>query len=112
LNAWGLRGAWNVSAERGQLEAAPGAILFRFHARDLHLVVGPGKDGKPVRFRVRLDGAAPGADAGGDVAPDGTGAVREPRLYQFIRQKGPVRDRTFEIEFLDPGIQAYSFTFG
>jgi thiol-disulfide isomerase/thioredoxin len=112
LNAWGLRGAWNVSAERGQLEAAPGAIVFRFHARDLHLVVGPGKDGKPVRFRVRLDGAAPGADAGGDVAPDGTGAVREPRLYQFIRQKGPVRDRTFEIEFLDPGIQAYSFTFG
>jgi thiol-disulfide isomerase/thioredoxin len=112
LNAWGLGGSWNVGGEMAHLETAPGTILFRFHARDLHMVLGPGADGKPVRFRVRLDGAAPRGDAGGDVAPDGTGEIREPRLYQLIRQKGQAADRTFEIEFLDPGVQAYSFTFG
>lgn len=112
LNQWGLSGSWTIGGEVTRLETAPGTIVFRFHARDLHMVLGPGKDGRPVRFRVRLDGAAPGANAGGDVAPDGTGEIREPRLYQVIRQKGPVADRTFEIEFLDRGAQAYSFTFG
>ncbi len=112
LNDWGVSGSWNISGGMAHLETAPGSIVFRFHARDLHMVLGPGKDGKPVRFRVRLDGAAPGGDGGGDVAPDGTGEIREPRLYQLIRQKGQVGDRTFEIEFLDPGVQAYSFTFG
>jgi len=99
-------------AESAALQAAPGKIVFRFHARDLHMVLGPAKNGKPVRFRVTLDGAAPGDDCGLDSAPDGTGELRNPRLYQLIRQKGRVKDRTFEIEFLDPGIQAFSFTFG
>ncbi len=74
--------------------------------------MAPAKDGKPVRFKVTLDGMAPGADSGSDSAPDGTGEVREPRLYQLIRQKGPVKDRAIEIEFLDPGVQALVFTFG
>lgn len=112
LNQWGLSGSWNIGAESGVLQAAPGAIVFRFHGRDLHLVLGPTTDGKPVRFQVTLDGAAPGDDAGVDVAPDGSGVVREPRLYQLIRQKGYVEDRTFEIQFLDPGVHAYVFTFG
>jgi thiol-disulfide isomerase/thioredoxin len=112
LNDWGVSGSWNIGGEMAQLITAPGTIVFRFHARDLHMVLGPGKDGKPVRFRVRLDGAVPGGDAGGDVAADGTGEIREPRLYQLIRQKQEGGDRTFEIEFLDPGVQAYSFTFG
>jgi thiol-disulfide isomerase/thioredoxin len=112
LNQWGLSGPWNVSAESAALQGAPGKIVFRFHARDLHMVLGPAKNGKPVRFRVTLDSGAPGDDCGLDSAPDGTGEVRDPRLYQLIRQKGQVKDRTFEIEFLDPGIQAFSFTFG
>jgi Thioredoxin like C-terminal domain len=94
------------------LQAAPGKILFRFHSRDLHIVLGPMLNGKPVRFKVTLDGAAPGNNCGVDSAPDGAGEIREPRLYQLIRQKGQVEDRTFEIEFLDPGVQAFSFTFG
>jgi thiol-disulfide isomerase/thioredoxin len=112
LNQWGLIGSWNVGAERAVLQAAPGKIVFRFHARDLHMVLGPAKDGKPVRFRVKLDGAAPSDDHGVDSDRDGTGEVREPRMYQLIRQKGQVEDRIFEIEFLDPGVQAFSFTFG
>ena len=112
LNQWGLSGSWNVGAESAVLQAASGKIVFRFHSRDLHMVLGPTKNGKPVRFKVKLDGAAPGDDCGVDSAPDGTGEVREPRLYQLIRQKGQVEDRTFEIEFLDPGVQAFSFTFG
>jgi thiol-disulfide isomerase/thioredoxin len=112
LNHWGLVGSWNVNAESAMLQAAPGKIVFRFHSRDLHFVLAPSKDGKPIRFRVTLDGAAPEDNAGADTAPDGTGVVREPRLYQLIRQKGPIVDRTFEIEFLDPGIYALDFTFG
>ena len=86
--------------------------MFRFHSRDLHLVLGPAKNGAPVRFKVRLNGAAPGGDHGSDSGPDGAGEVREPRMYQLIRQKGQVNDATFEIEFLDPGVEAFSFTFG
>ena len=112
LNQWGLRGSWNVGPETAVLQAAPGKILFRFHSRDLHLVLAPTKDGKPLRFRVTLDGAAPGDNHGSDCAADGMGEVREPRLYQLIRQRGPIQDRTFEIEFLDPGVQALDFTFG
>jgi thiol-disulfide isomerase/thioredoxin len=112
LNHWGLSGSWNVNAESAVLQAAPGKILFRFHSRDLHLVMAPTKDGKPVRFKVTLDGVAPGDNCGSDSAPDGTGEVREPRLYQLIRQKGQIEDRTFEIEFLDSGVQALDFTFG
>ncbi len=112
LNQWGLSGSWNDGAESAVLQAAPGKIVFRFHSRDLHFVLAPTKDGKPVRFKVTLDGAAPGDNHGSDSAPDGTGEVREPRLYQIIRQKGRIGDHTFEIEFLDPGVQALDFTFG
>jgi cytochrome c biogenesis protein CcdA/thiol-disulfide isomerase/thioredoxin len=112
LNQWALAGSWRVSPESAVLQAAPGKVVFRFHARDLHLVLGPAKDGKPVRFRVKLDGAAPGEDHGSDTDANGAGTVQEHRLYQLIRQKGPVEDRTFEIEFLDPGVQAFAFTFG
>jgi thioredoxin family protein len=94
------------------LVTALGKVIFRFHARDLHLVLGPGQDGKPVRFRVRIDGTAPGEDHGGNSDDQGNGVVKEYRLYQLIWQKGKVEDRTFEIEFLDPGVQAFAFTFG
>jgi cytochrome c biogenesis protein CcdA/thiol-disulfide isomerase/thioredoxin len=112
LNQWGLAGTWKVSAESAVLQTTPGKIVFRFHARDLHLVLGPTMDGKPVRFTVKLDGTAPGEDHGSDTDASGAGTVQDHRLYQLIRQKGPVEDRTFEIEFLDPGVQAFAFTFG
>jgi hypothetical protein len=86
--------------------------LFRFHSRDLHFVLAPTKDGKPVRFKVILDGAAPGENCGSDCGPDGSGEIQEPRLYQLIRQKNKIMDRTFEIEFLDPGAHAVDSTFG
>ena len=112
LNQWALSGSWKVGAESAVLQTAPGKILFRFHARDLHLVLGTTKDGKPVRFTVKLDGTAPGDDHGVDCDGNGSGTVQGHRLYQLIRQKGGVEDRTFEIEFLDPGVQAFAFTFG
>jgi cytochrome c biogenesis protein CcdA/thiol-disulfide isomerase/thioredoxin len=112
LNEWALGGDWTVGEESAAANTAQTRIAFHFQARDLHLVLGPGPGGKPVRFRVRLDGAAPGADHGTDVDADGNGTVSEQRLYQLIRQSGEVRDRTFEIEFLDPGVVGYAFTFG
>jgi hypothetical protein len=107
-----LIGPWNVNAESAVLLSAPGRIAYRFHSRDLHLVLAPSRDGRPIPFKVTLDGASPGNDCGVDSSADGTGVVREPRLYQLIRQRGAVEDRTFEIEFLDPGVQALDFTFG
>jgi thiol-disulfide isomerase/thioredoxin len=112
LNQWGFNGPWTAGAESAALHAAPGKIIYSFHARDLHMVLGPAPNGAVIRFKVRLDGAAPGDNCGSDSTPDGAGDVREPRLYQLIRQKGRVQDRTFEIEFLDPGVRAFSFTFG
>jgi cytochrome c biogenesis protein CcdA/thiol-disulfide isomerase/thioredoxin len=112
LNHWALAGSWVADPEKAALHAAPGKILFRFFARDLHLVVGPGSDGKPVRFRVMLDGAAPANNHGADTDADGAGVVTEQRLYQLIRQSGDVREHFFSIEFLDGAAQAYSFTFG
>ncbi|ABF08056.1 cytochrome c biogenesis protein DipZ [Cupriavidus metallidurans] len=112
LNEWGLAGNWKVGEEQATLEQASGKIVYRFHARDLHLVLGPAADGKPVRFRVTIDGKVPGASHGTDVAADGSGTVTGQRLYQLVRQQGDVADRTFAIEFLDPGVQAYAFTFG
>jgi cytochrome c biogenesis protein CcdA/thiol-disulfide isomerase/thioredoxin len=111
-NQWGLAGQWNVRAEDALLLSSPGAIRFRFHARDLHLVLGSASGGRPVRFRVLLDDTAPLDDRGVDVNPDGTGMVTGHRLYQLVRQKGPIVDRTFEIQFLDPGVEAFAFTFG
>jgi len=112
LNQWALAGRWTVRNEDGVLDQAPGAITFRFYARDLHLVMGAGADGKPIHFRVRLDGAAPDQNHGVDVDIHGNGVVHEQRLYQLIRQSKDVVEHTFSIEFLDPGIHAYSFTFG
>jgi cytochrome c biogenesis protein CcdA/thiol-disulfide isomerase/thioredoxin len=112
LNQWALGGTWKVGAESAVLQTAPGKIIFRFHARDLHLVLGTTEDGRPVRFTVKLDGTAPGIDHGADVDNNGSGTVQDHRLYQLIRQKGAVEDRTFEIEFVDPGVQAFAFTFG
>ena len=112
LNQWALGGSWTAGAESDRLESAPGKIAFRFHSRDLHMVLGPAKNGAPIRFKVRLNGAAPDEDHGSDSGADGAGEVRQPRMYQLIRQKGSIKDATFEIEFLDSGVQAFSFTFG
>jgi cytochrome c biogenesis protein CcdA/thiol-disulfide isomerase/thioredoxin len=112
LNDWSLAGDWTVGGRYATLDKADGAISFRFHARDLHLVLGPGANGKPVRFRVMIDGAAPGESRGADVNADGEGVVTDHRLYHLVRQSGPTIDRTFTIQFLDPEVQAYAFTFG
>jgi len=112
LNQWGFAGSWNVGGEAAVVAEPHGKIVLRFHSRDVHVVLGPSASGTPVRFTIRLDGKAPGIDHGVDSAADGAGVVREPRLYQLIRQSGAIRDRTFEIEFLDAGAQAYVFTFG
>lgn len=112
LNQWAFAGNWSDAGQIATSLAPSSGIVYRFHARDLHLVLGPSKDGKPIRFRVTLDGKSPGADHGVDTDADGYGTVTEDRLYQLIRQQGSVRDRTFQIEFLTPGVQAYSFTFG
>lgn len=111
LNQWGLAGTWKVGEQVAVLEKAPGSIIYRFHARDLHLVLGSGT-GKPIRFKVTIDGTPPGPDHGVDTDAEGYGTVSFHRLYQLVRQHGSVEDRTFTIEFFDPGVQAYSFTFG
>ena len=112
LNQWGLAGNWTDHAQVASLDSARGKIVFRFHARDVHLVLGPAANGKPVRFRVKIDGKAPGENHGVDSDAQGDGKITDQRLYQLIRQKGAIEDRTFEIEFLDAGAQAYAFTFG
>ena len=112
LNQWAFSGSWLVATEHARLQSSGGKIAFRFKARDLHLVLGPAKAGKPVRFRITIDGAAPGGDAGIDVDAKGLGEIREHRLYQLVRQKGAVGEHEFVIEFLDGGVDAYSFTFG
>jgi thiol-disulfide isomerase/thioredoxin len=112
LNQWALAGPWSVDPEKAMLRGASGKIEFRFFARDLHLVLGPGSDGKPVRFRVLLDGAAPLANHGADTDANGEGVIDQQRLYQLIRQSGEVGEHVFSVEFLDGSVQAYSFTFG
>jgi cytochrome c biogenesis protein CcdA/thiol-disulfide isomerase/thioredoxin len=112
LNQWGLTGNWTDHAQVAVLDSSRGRIVYRFHARDLHLVLGPATDGKPVRFRVTIDGKVPGENHGVDTDAMGEGKITDHRLYQLIRQKGAIDDRTFEIEFLDPGAQAFAFTFG
>jgi thiol-disulfide isomerase/thioredoxin len=112
LNQWGLAGQWTVAAESAQAGQEGAAIAYQFSARDLHLVLGPGTAGHKVRIKVTLDGQAPGADHGSDIDADGNGVITDTRLYQLVRQAGRVRQRRFEIRFLDRGGEAYAFTFG
>ena len=112
LNEWGLSGDWTIGAEHAVLNEKGGGIVYRFHARDLHVVLGPASEGGAIRYRVTIDGVAPGDSHGADVDADGQGVVTGQRLYQLVRQNGEIGDRTFEIRFLDPGVQAYAFTFG
>jgi thiol-disulfide isomerase/thioredoxin len=112
LNHWALSGDWTVKKQAIALNKANGRIAYRFHARDLHIVMGPAARGTSVRFRVLIDGQPPGAAHGVDVDDQGAGTVTEQRLHQLIRQSKPIADRQFEIEFLDPGVEAFAFTFG
>jgi thiol-disulfide isomerase/thioredoxin len=112
LNHWALSGDWTMQKQGIVLNQAGGRIAYRFHARDLHLVMGPAAPGMSVRFRALIDGQPPGAAHGVDVNDQGNGTVAEPRMYQLIRQPKPIADRQFEIEFLDSGVEAFSFTFG
>ena len=112
LNHWALSGDWTMEEQATTLNTANGRITCRFHARDLHLVMGPAVPGTSLRFGVLLDGQPPGAAHGADIDRQGNGTVTQPRLYQLIRQPGPITDHTFEITFLDPAAQAYAFTFG
>jgi thiol-disulfide isomerase/thioredoxin len=112
LNQWALSGNWTIGKQATVLSQANGRILYRFHSRDLHLVMGPISRGVTVRFRVLIDGHQPGQAHGNDVDEQGTGTVTEPRLYQLVRQPKPITDRLFEIEFADSGAEAFAFTFG
>jgi hypothetical protein len=112
LNHWALAGDWTVKRQAIVLNQAGGRILYRFSARDLHLVMAPPARRTPVRFRVLIDGQPPGAAHGSDVDDQGNGTLTQPRLYQLLRQPGPITDHTFEATFHDPGVQAYAFTFG
>jgi thiol-disulfide isomerase/thioredoxin len=111
FNHWALAGAWTIGRANVVLEEAGGSIAFRFHARDAHLVLSP-RTREPIPFRVRLDGEAPGASHGVDVDEDGNGLLRDGRLYQLVREHDSVRERTLEITFLEPGAEAFAFTFG
>jgi hypothetical protein len=112
FNHWALAGDWTIGSEAAVSSEADGRIVFRFQARDLHLVMGPVDTGASVRFRVLIDGHPPGASHGIDVDDDGFGSASERRLFQLVRQRGAIDEHTVEIAFLDPGIAAYVFTFG
>jgi cytochrome c biogenesis protein CcdA/thiol-disulfide isomerase/thioredoxin len=112
LNEWGLSGDWTIDGERALLNKKDGSIVYRFHARDLHLVLGPAPGAGPIRFSITIDGGPPGDNHGTDVDAKGQGVVTGQRLYQLVRQSGAIADHTFEIQFQDPGVEAYSFTFG
>jgi thiol-disulfide isomerase/thioredoxin len=112
LNQWALEGEWTMERQATVLDRAAGKLVYRFHARDLNLVMAPDSTGRPVRFRVLIDGNPPGPAHGADVDEHGNGRVILPRMYQLIRQPNPIKDREFQIEFLDPGVQAFVLTFG
>jgi thiol-disulfide isomerase/thioredoxin len=111
-NEWALSGDWTIDGQATTLNSPDGRIVYRFHARDLNLVIGPAVPGTAMPFRVLIDGQPPGPDHGSDVDDQGLGQIVQQRLYQLIRQRGAITDRTFEITFADPGVQAYAFTFG
>jgi thiol-disulfide isomerase/thioredoxin len=112
LNEWALQGNWTMGKQATESNKANDSMAYRFHARDLHIVLCPSDHEKPVQFRVLIDGQPPGSSRGLDVDAKGGGIIAEPRLYQLIRQPPPIEARLFEIEFLDPGVQAFAFTFG
>jgi hypothetical protein len=112
LNQWGLSGEWVIGAEQLLLGRAPGTIIYHFHARDLHLIMGPARPGVSIKFRVLIDGKVPGSAHGLDVDNNGNGTIDEQRMYQIIRQPEPIVDREFQIEFFDPEVEVYDFTFG
>jgi thiol-disulfide isomerase/thioredoxin len=112
VNEWGLVGGWSAGRQAVTLDRAPGRLIYRFHSRDLNLVMGSTTPGTPVRFRITIDGAAPGNNHGADTDAHGIGTVSEHRLYQLLRQAPPIKDRLFEIEFLDAGLEAFAATFG
>jgi hypothetical protein len=112
LNEWALSGSWTIGRQAAVLDDANGKIAYRFHARDVNLVMAPSVSGTPVRFRVLIDGHSPGPASGADIDEQGNGTVNEPRMYQLIRQSGKIPDREFVIEFLSSGVSAYDFTFG
>jgi thiol-disulfide isomerase/thioredoxin len=112
LNQWSLAGEWTIGTQATVLNKPAGQIAYRFHARDVNLVMGPPRPASSVRFRVTIDGQPPGAGHGLDVDEGGSGTAVDQRLYQLIRQPKPIVDRTFAIEFLDAGVEAFSFTFG
>jgi hypothetical protein len=112
LNQWALAGEWAMAGEAATLNAAGGQIACRFHARDLNLVMGPAAPGTSVRFRVGIDGQPPGQEHGTDTDASGNATLTQQRTHQLIRQPGPITERTFTITFLDPGAQAFCFTFG
>jgi len=112
LNDWGFTGSWTVHADRATASRPGSGIAYRFSARDLHLVLGPGMSGKPIRIRVTVDGQAPGASHGADIDAQGYGVITQTRLYQLVRQAGKAKEMQFEIQFLEPGAEAYAFTFG
>ena len=112
LNDWALSGDWVVHAEQAEAAGNEATVVLRFHARDLHLVLGPAADGRPLPFRITLDGQPPGSDSGLDVDAEGRGEITGERLYQLVRQRGPIRERRFEIRFGAPGAKVYAFTFG
>jgi len=112
VNQWALSGQWIMRAGNVVLNKKEGKIVYRFHARDLHLIMAPAMQGVPVKFRVLIDGHAPGAAHGLDIDSDGNGTITEPRMYQLIRQQGAIEDREFQIEFSEPGVEVYDFTFG
>jgi thiol-disulfide isomerase/thioredoxin len=112
INHWALSGNWTMQQGAITINQPNGRIAYKFHARDLHLVMGPGAHGNPVRFRVFIDGQQAATSHGSDVDAQGNGTVSQPRMYQLIRQSSPIVDRQFEIQFLDAGVEAFSFTFG
>ena len=112
LNRWALSGEWTLGRKAARLNEAGGSLAYRFRARDVNLVMGPPHRRQPVRFEVRVDGAPPGAAGGVDVGEHGEGTAQDRRLFQLVRQSGEVGEHTFEITFLEPGVEAYVFTFG
>lgn len=112
LNEWALSGAWTIGKERILSNSGTGKLVYRFHARDLHLVMGPATPGKAIKFRVLIDGLPPDTGHGVDIDPDGNGTVTEQRMYQLIRQQGTITDRELQIEFVDPGVEVFNITFG